>query len=214
MAARMVRSGSRVADIGTDHAYLPSALILDGTINSAIAADLRKGPLENAQATVSSYSVADKIELRLSDGLTAISPDEVDDIIIAGMGGILISEILEAAPWVKNNRYKLILQPQSHDEILRGWLWDNGFEILEEASCFDDGKAYVCMSAAYSGVTEEHSQAQLLFGGFIKADDDASRAVCERKLRRVSVRLDALMKSDPDNPEIAALQGIIDEVKE
>lgn len=208
----MVRQGSRLADIGTDHAYLTASLILDGTVQGAIAADLRKGPLENAQATVSSYGIDDKVELRLSDGLTAIEPEEVDDIVIAGMGGILISEILEAAPWVKNEKYKLILQPQSHDEVLRGWLWNNGFQIIDEASCFDDGKAYICMSAVYTGKLTSHSEAEILLGGFADKTDDASRAFTQRKLHRVRVRLEALQKSDAENGEIQTLKKIIDEV--
>ena len=212
MAAQMVRKDSRLADIGTDHAYLTASLILDGTVKSAVAADLRKGPLENAEATVKAYGIADKVVLRLSDGLTAISPEEADDIVIAGMGGILISEILSAAPWVKNEKYKLILQPQSHDEVLRAWLWDNGFEISEEASCFDDGKSYICMSAFYTGQSSAHSEAQILLGGFAEKDDEASAAFVEKKLRRVRVRLDALGKSDADNAEIEALKRIIDEV--
>lgn len=208
----MVRHGSRLADIGTDHAYLTASLILDGTVKSAIAADLRKGPLENAEATVISYGIADKVELRLSDGLTAILPEEADDIVIAGMGGILISEILGAAPWVKNEKYKLILQPQSHDEVLREWLWDNGFEITQEDASFDDGKAYICMSAAYTGVISSHSAAEILLGGFADKTDEASSAFVERKLHRVRVRLDALKKSDAENDEIQVLQNIIDEV--
>ena len=213
MAAQMVRRGSRIADIGTDHAYLPAALILDGAIPCAIAADLRKGPLENAEATVKSYGIAEKVELRLSDGLKCVDPCEVDDIVIAGMGGILISEILEAAPWVKNKNIQLVLQPQSHDEVLRRWLWDNGFEITKEDACFEDDKTYICMAAEYTGKIAEHSEAEILLGGFIEKNDDASLSFCEKKLRRVRVRLDALKKSDPENNEIEILEKILSEVK-
>ncbi len=209
----MVRAGSRLADIGTDHAYLPASLILDGKIKHAVAADLRKGPLENAEATVSNYSIADKVELRLSDGLNAVRPDEADDIVIAGMGGILISEILQAAAWVKNENIQLILQPQSHDEVLRKWLWDNGFEITKEDSAFEDGKAYICMSAVYNGKSASHTDAEILLGGFYKRNDEASAAFCESKLRRVRVRLEALKVASPENEEIAVLQKILDEVK-
>ncbi|MBR6531128.1 MAG: SAM-dependent methyltransferase, partial [Clostridia bacterium] len=213
MAANMVRRGSRVADIGTDHAYLPTALLLDGAIPCAIAADLRKGPLENAQATVTSYGIAEKVQLRRSDGLCNIQPDEVDDIVIAGMGGILISEILEAAPWVKNEKYKLILQPQSHDEIVRRWLWSNGFEIQEQEVCIDDKKPYICMSAIYTGKQTEHNPIEDMFGRFFYLEDDASDAFCRKKLKRVKVRLSAFQKIDPENEEIPALQYILDEVK-
>lgn len=209
----MVRAGSRLADIGTDHAYLPTALILDGTVPCAVAADLRKGPLENAEATVKAYGIADKVQLRLSDGLRTVSPDEVDDIVIAGMGGILISEILEAAPWVKNNNIQLILQPQTHDEVLRAWLWDNGFEITGESSCFEDDKIYICMSARYTGQIQPHTQLQILLGGFCDKDDEASASFCEKKLHRVRVRFEALSKSDPENAEIPTLEKILNEVK-
>lgn len=213
MAAQMVRRGVCVADIGTDHAYLPTALILDGAVPCAIAADLRKGPLDNAEATVNTYGIADKVQLRRSNGLRNILPDEADDIVIAGMGGILISEILEDAPWVKNEKYKLILQPQSHDEIVRRWLWKNGFEIVEEASCIDDKKPYICMSAVYTGKQAEHDPIEDMFGGFFYREDDASDAFCRKKLRRVQIRHSALNKIDPTNEEIPALQYILDEVK-
>lgn len=212
-AADMVRNGSRLADIGTDHAYLPAALILNGKIPFAIAADLRKGPLENAEATVRTYGIADKVTLRLSDGLKAFFPDEADDIVIAGMGGILITEILSAAEWVKNPDIRLILQPQSHSEDVREYLFANGFEILSESSCTEDGKAYICMCAEYTGNVTEHTRAEILLGPFPKRDDEASKAYVAKKLKRVSVRLDALKKSAPESDEVKKLQEIIDEVK-
>lgn len=213
MAAQMVRKGSRLADIGTDHAYLPAALILDGTVPCAIAADLRKGPLENAEATVKNYGIAEKVQLRLSDGLKCVNSSEVDDIVIAGMGGILISEIIEAAPWVKNENIQLILQPQSHDETLRKWLWDNGFDIIKEDACFEDGKTYICMAAVYTGRKTEHSESEILLGGFSERNDEASVSFCEKKLHRTEVRLEALRKSDPENEEIKTLEKILNEVK-
>ena len=147
MAADMVRTGSRLADIGTDHAYLPAALILGGRISSAIAADLRKGPLENAEATVRTYGIADRVQLRLSDGLKFVLPDEVDDIVIAGMGGILISEILSACPWIKDSSKRLVLQPQSHSEDVRKYLWDNGFEIKRLTLTRQAGALQLVLSA-------------------------------------------------------------------
>lgn len=209
----MVRKGSRLADIGTDHAYLPTALILDGTIPSAIAADLRKGPLENAEATVISYGIADKVQLRLSDGLKVVCPDEVDDIAIAGMGGNLISGILDCTPWVRNENIRLILQPQSHEELVRGWLWDNGFEIISEDSCFEDGKVYICIAAEYTGRVHKYTESEALIGSFGGRDDDSSVAYCEKKLKRIRVRLQALRESDPENEEIKKLEEILNEVK-
>ena len=94
-AADMVRKGVVAADIGTDHAYLPSYLVLSGICPRALACDLRKGPLENAAETLEHWNIADKITLRLSDGLDELSAGEADDIIMAGMGGILIAK----PPW-------------------------------------------------------------------------------------------------------------------
>lgn len=209
----MVRQGSRLADIGTDHAYLPASLILEGTVPCAIAADLRKGPLENAETTVKSYGIADKVQLRLSDGLNAVNPDEVDDIVIAGMGGILISEILGCTPWVRDENIHLILQPQSHDEVLRKWLWDNGFDITEEETCFEDDKVYLCLSAVFTGEAKTYTQLQLLLGSLNGRDDEPSVTFCEKKLHRVRVRLQALKQSDPEKAEIKTLEEIINEVK-
>lgn len=213
MAADMVRTGSRVADIGTDHAYLPAALILEGKIPSAIAADLRKGPLENAEATVRAYGIADKVQLRLSDGLKLVLPEEVDDVVIAGMGGILIAEILSSALWVRDKSKRLVLQPQSHSEDVRKFLFDNGFEIIDETACFEDEKVYICMCAEFTGVVSQYSDAQILLGKFIDGNDAASSAFKEKKLKRVRTRLEALSKSNPDSEELAALKKILDEVK-
>ena len=92
MAADMVRRGSKVADIGTDHGYLPAYLVKSGRCPSAVASDLRKSPLENAAETIRIYGVETQVSVRLSDGLDSILPDEADDIILAGMGGTLIAQ--------------------------------------------------------------------------------------------------------------------------
>ena len=102
--AEMVRRGDRVADIGTDHAYLPIYLIQSGKIEKAIAADIGKMPLENARKSVAQYELADRIELRLSDGLNSFKENEVDEIVFAGMGGTLIAEKLKEIPWIKNEK--------------------------------------------------------------------------------------------------------------
>lgn len=213
MASEMVRTGSRIADIGTDHAYLPVVLIMNKKIPHAIAADLRKGPLENARQTVEANSVEEKIELRLSDGLEKILPNEVDDIVIAGMGGILISEILSKAEWIKNKSIKLILQPQSHSENLRKFLFDNGFEIMQETACFEDDKVYICMSASFCGKVCEYSEAQLVFGSFLSKNDEPSKAFVEKKLRRIKARLDALTAQGVQSDEVARLQKTVAEAE-
>ncbi len=208
-AADMVRVGSRVADIGTDHAYLPAAMILSEKIPSAIAADLRKGPLENAAETVRNNCIEDKVQLRLSDGLKCVRPDEADDIIIAGMGGILISEILTAADWVKDPKYKLILQPQSHDEDVRMYLFTNGFEITDEEVCFEDGKVYICIGAVFTGNVQPHTDAEIMFGNILKRNDEAAVSFKSKKIRRISARLSAIRAHGGDEGERQCLESIL-----
>ena len=132
MVGDLVPAGARLADVGTDHAYLPAALLLEERIPWAVAADLRQGPLDRARATVREYGLTGRVAFRLCDGLTGIRPDEVDAAAIAGMGGETIAFILAAAPWVRERDMPLILQPMSSMPDLRGWLQGNGFRIEEE----------------------------------------------------------------------------------
>ena len=102
LAGSFVRDGAVVADIGTDHAYLPVWLLLEGKITRAIAADLREGPLARAKLTAKEYDCNKNIAFRLCDGLSGITPEEADTIVIAGMGGETIAAILEQAAWTKD----------------------------------------------------------------------------------------------------------------
>lgn len=149
--AALVRPGARVADIGTDHAYLPVYLVQMGVCPTAIASDIGKGPLEAARHTVTAAGLTDKISLRLGDGLAGIAPDEAEDIVIAGMGGETIAAILQAAPWVKNPALRLILQPMTRAEDLRRFLLINGFSVLEERLIQDGRHLYPVLAAAYTG---------------------------------------------------------------
>ena len=148
-AAEFVRKGVTAADIGTDHAYLPAYLIMNDIASRVIACDLRSGPLENAKATVRDLNLSGRIEIRQSDGLNNISPDEADDIIICGMGGNLITDILSRAVWLKDIKYRLILQPQSHAYDLREFLFINGFNIINETGVRSEGRVYTVIAAEY-----------------------------------------------------------------
>lgn len=149
--AAFVRNGSRLADIGTDHALLPAELVRQGICTYAIASDIKKGPVAAATRTVAEAELADKIDIRLGSGLETVKPDEVDDIVIAGMGGETIAMILNDAPWVRAERYRLVLQPMTRAEKLRRYLWENGFDILSEAAVQDGRHWYTVIHAAFVG---------------------------------------------------------------
>ncbi len=139
--ARQVPQGARLADVGTDHGYLPVWLLLNGRIESAIAADLREGPLDRAKETAQQYGQCDKILFRLCDGLTGIAADEVDTVVIAGMGGETIAAILKAAPWTCRDKL-LLLQPMTGMPQLRQWLQRHGYVILDERIAREGKRLY------------------------------------------------------------------------
>lgn len=143
--ASMVQPGSRVADIGTDHGYLGIYLLQAGAARHVIACDLRKDPLENARRNAKLFGVDGEMELRLSDGLEKILPDEVDTVVMAGMGGDLIQRILSQCPWRKREGLQFILQPQSAGNVLRRWLCEDGFEIQREEPVQDGHFLYTVM---------------------------------------------------------------------
>ena len=143
--ASMVQSGSRVADIGTDHGYLGIYLLQSGAARHVIACDLRKDPLENARRNAKLFGVDGEMEFRLSDGLEKILPDEVDTVVMAGMGGDLIQKILSQCPWRRREGLQFILQPQSAGNVLRRWLCEDGFEIQREEPVQDGHFLYTVM---------------------------------------------------------------------
>ena len=146
MVADMIPVGAVLADVGTDHAYLPAALMLEGKIPFAIAADLREGPLSRAKETVQEYGLSGKIAFRLCDGLKGIRAEEVDAVSIAGMGGETIAMILEAALWTREQNTALVLQPMSSMDELRRWLQANGYMIAEERLAREGDTIYTALS--------------------------------------------------------------------
>ena len=163
MVADMLPAGARLADVGTDHAYLPAALMLEGKIPSAIAADLREGPLSRAKETVGEYELEGKITFRLCDGLSGIAPDETDAVSIAGMGGETISMILEAAPWTRERNTALVLQPMSSMDELRVWLGKNGYMIEEERLAREGDTIYTAM-LVHAGEMHSMTAAEIYAG--------------------------------------------------
>ena len=154
--AEFIPAGSCVADIGTDHAVLPIHLIRSGLANVAIATDINKKPLGKAAENIDAAALSDYITLRLGDGLSCIEPNEVDTIIIAGMGGELIADILDACPWLRSGSYRLVLQPMTRSERLRKYLRLNRFTPIKEVAGTDAGRHFSIVVASTDDYPEEY----------------------------------------------------------
>lgn len=147
--ASKVPQGSRIADIGTDHANIPIYLIKNEIAKSVIAADINKGPLERATKHICENGLVQMIKTRLGPGLTVLRPREVDTIIIAGMGGLLIKDILADSHGILDAITTLILQPMIAHDVLREWLYNNGFIIVDEELAKEGNKIYTVIVAAH-----------------------------------------------------------------
>lgn len=145
-AADWVPQGAALCDVGTDHAYLPTALMLEGKITCAIASDIRPGPLKRAAVTIRRYGLEDSISLRLGAGLEAVRPEETDTVSICGMGGEMICGILGAASWTKTG-VRLILQPQRSQDVLRRWLSEQGYAVRSERVVREGNRWYTLLLA-------------------------------------------------------------------
>lgn len=157
--AGMVSEGMRLADIGTDHAFVPIYLVESGRIPCAIAMDVNRGPLERAIEHIKAHGLSDQIAARLSDGLDQLGRDEADTVLIAGMGGALTVRILQQRPQLCGEIKELVLQPQSEVDLVRRYLQDSGWNIEEEQMVCEDGKYYPMMRCMSGKMTLTDEQA-------------------------------------------------------
>jgi tRNA (adenine22-N1)-methyltransferase len=169
--ANNIPPGSRLADIGSDHAYLPCNVVKKGSVPLAIAGEVAEGPYQSALEQVESEHLTDKIAVRKGDGLEVIEPGEVDCITIAGMGGTLISTILEQGKSKLEGVRRLVLQPNVGSFAVRSWLIDNGWELVKEEILKEDGKIYEILIAEKGEPLKPYQQKNLeegiLFGPFL-----------------------------------------------
>lgn len=153
--ANMVTDGNRLADIGTDHGYIPIYLCQTGKIPSALAMDIGKGPLQQAQTHIAEHGLSEQIKTRLSDGMAALQFGEADTILIAGMGGGLVMKILSEGVEKLTGKEELILQPQSEIALVREFLRVRNFQILNEDMILEDGKYYPMMKVSQQKAAEQ-----------------------------------------------------------
>lgn len=161
--AGLVTPGNRLADVGTDHGYIPIYLVVKGIVPSAIAMDVNKGPLQQAMEHIRRDELEEQITTRLSDGMKQLKTGEVDTVVIAGMGGALTMRILEDSIEVLESLKEIILQPQSEIAKVRRWLEEHGYCIAEEDMVLEDGKYYPMMRII-KGKQESLSDMEALYG--------------------------------------------------
>ena len=169
--ADFVPAGARLADIGSDHAFLPTYLVQAGKIDFAVAGEVVAGPFQIAQNHVKEASLHNNIYVKLANGLAAVDlADQVDTIVIAGMGGILIADILEQGLDKLAPVKRLILQPNNHESVLRQWLFEHNFAIQAEQIILEAGKFYEMMVAEPAQNLTGLSKTDLAFGPYLSKE--------------------------------------------
>ena len=209
--ADMVTEGNRLVDVGCDHGYLPVYLVSEKKIPSAIAMDLRKGPLSRAQEHIAQFGLEKYIETRLSDGLEKMAPGEGDTLVIAGMGGPLMERILTDSASQRESFQEMILQPQSDVPHFRHFIRGLGWEIVQENIILEDGKFYPMMRVvkadflpAYTG--EEEAYGKLLL-------ERRHPVLKEYLLREARIRKEICDRLEAA-PEASSVEARLREVKE
>lgn len=210
----MVPEGCRLADVGTDHGYLPVYLLQRRRIRGAVAADIGAEPLAHARRTAEAYDV-EGIDFRLCDGLRDIAPDEVDTVVIAGMGGETIIAILEGAAWTKDGAHTLLLQPMTKAADLRYWLAVNGYRFTEERLVWDKNYLYPVLRVTGGGTPQALTERQALTGVALDNDPLYREYLTQQadKLRRTAEGLHRSAKPDAQQRADAA-EALAREIEE
>ncbi len=209
-AASLVQKGHTVADIGCDHGKLAVWLVLRGHCPKVVAVDARPLPLARAQALARQCKVASLVDCRLGDGLGPVLPGEAQEIVIAGLSGETIAEILAKAPWLRQYSPHLILQPACRAEVLRRWLCENGFSIEQEKPVEERGRAYTTLLVKAGGRVQAPTPLFCELGLLPKAPSAAAVRLVQGRLVDLKNRLKApLTKAEKE-----ALQALIQEAEE
>ena len=208
-------TNDNIADIGTDHAYIPIFLYKNNKIKNAIACDISKGSLQKAKDNINKYNLNDNIKTRLGNGLEKITlEDKVDTIIIAGMGGMLMLDILKKGSLIASNAKELILQPQKDIDKVRQYLIENNFKIIDDEMLKDDNKYYTIIKAINGNENIPYTKAEYIFGRFeINNKCQILKEYIEEQLYKMEIVLKNIKNSNAKS-RILELENDIEIYKE
>ena len=211
-----IRCNSAVYDVGTDHALIPTALVLDGHTAKITASDIAEGPIQRAEENIVSYGVQDKIELRVADGLQGIVLEDRADVIIAGMGGELIRGIIDCKPELKEGDKRLILQAMTKQELLCDYLAEKGFNIIDGGYVSDseNGKIYCVMVVEYSGKPYSITEAERVLGAIPKDKVRVDKLYSGAILREIEVAEKKLRGKKLGDADFSAEESLVCELKQ
>lgn len=216
IADEVILAGT-AADIGTDHGYLPVYLVKRKELSRVIAADVNQDPLNKARRVIQLYKLQPYIDLRLGNGLEVLHPGEASTIIIAGMGGVLISELLDKSPVIAQKAEKLILQPVQGTKELRRFLFENGYEIINEKLIQERHRFYVILSTYFTNKpVQQVDPLTLEIGAFIQQQDPVvTQAFLRRKIRITEKKLRGMLRSEAvEKEKIMETELLLEKLKE
>lgn len=212
-AASYVRSGAFVADIGTDHAFLPIYLVLSGKVDKALASDINVGPIQTAKENIAKFGLTDRIFTEVANGLEGIESYCPTDIVICGMGGELIARILDNSTYVRNSGIRLILQPMTSVYELREYL-SNEFSTIAENVVCKDGKIYQIICAEYDGEKHAYTKTELELGMLnIKSGSAEFMELLNSTIAKKQKRLNGLAQGGYDTHEIQEELNELEKIK-
>lgn len=211
LLASLVRAGCTCADIGTDHGYLITSLVKSGVCPRGFACDINEMPLEQSRATARRCGVEDRISFVLSDGLARLDENEIDDVIIAGMGGNLIADILESAAW-HSGKQRFLLQPMTRADELRRRLCAGGYELCAEDAARENGFCYTVITVRYSGVRRECTPLFAAVGLLASAKTPQARAYIKKQAELLEKRIRGLEGSETRTAEAIPLRPLYNDI--
>jgi tRNA (adenine22-N1)-methyltransferase len=213
MVFREINRCDVAADIGTDHAYIPIALIQNNIAKKVIAADISKGSCDKAEANVSFYKLNDCIDVRCGSGLTVINSDEkLDSILISGMGGLLMIEVLKSNVNAVENAKQLVLQPQKDIDKVRRYIHSIGFKICNEEITFEGGKYYIVINAVKG--FEQYTAVEYMFGKkLIEKNSEIFLEYINQEYNKAVRNLNRASESVGGNSAIVRINALKEEIK-